>query len=327
MDNQWINDHRLIDLRRTSVLDADVRAQIRDGTMRRLTAEMAVPAEWYDNQTPWRRAHIRAVAVGLTIDAGVVSGPAAARLWGIELLSIEEQVDVQMPGGTHPGAKSTWTAGARYRSTLLPSGQYADHDGIRITSKIRTLADVTRFNGLVEGVVAFDSARRQWPGKSTETLLADVGELGRMRGIARVREAVRLSVPNSGSVWESKARMILHQYGGEAVTSLEVQVEFIDEESGQSYFVDILVNGWVILEIDGRGKYRGEHGIPTETVVIDEREREKALQNLGPVVIRAAPGDLEVTEGSCVMLRRVLDVIDNHTPPRHVPRVHEPEAA
>ena len=196
MDNQWINDHRLIDLRRTSVLDADVRAQIRDGTMRRLTAEMAVPAEWYDNQTPWGRAHIRAVAVGLTVDAGVVSGPAAARLWGIELLSIEEQVDVQMPGGTHPGAKSTWTAGARYRSTLLPSGQYADHDGIRITSKIRTLADVTRFNGLVEGVGRLRLGPPSVARQITETS-CDVGELGR---INRARpEAVRCPSPTPGA--------------------------------------------------------------------------------------------------------------------------------
>ena len=55
--------------------------------------------------------------------------------------------------------------------------------------------------------------------------------------------------------------------------------------------VDALINGCLVVELDGRLKYDGTYGAPTD-VMLAELERQKQLQNLGLTVIRAGWRDV-----------------------------------
>lgn len=160
---------------------------------------------------------------------------------------------------------------------------YVEH-GMRVTRIHRTLRDVCCFEGLEAGVAAIDSARRKWPGLAVDKLRASMLAGPRFKGAPIVREAVVLSIPNSGSVRESQARLLLGAVAG--VVTVEVQAEFIDRRTGERYYVDFLINGWLILEVDGDVKYDGVTYGKTDDIIREERRREKELQNQGKVVVR-----------------------------------------
>ncbi|GAB3704793.1 hypothetical protein [Corynebacterium nasicanis] len=322
MKQPWKDVHHLIELRRIPLTDTDTRAHLAAGHLLRLTAEVAVPADYYRGLPPWKKAEARAAAVGLTADKAVVCGMAAARLWGIALLGIENTVDLLLPGANRPASRSSWISGSTYRSATLPEAQMTEQGGIRVTGLLRTLTDIRRYAGEREAVAALDSVRLRWPAFTEERFHAGLALMGAYPGIRAFREAVALSHPGIGSPWETKARLLLLECGEEAIISVETQVQFYDEITDKYYFVDILINGWLILEIDGRAKYLGTYGTDPETVIVDEREREKALQNLGPVVLRAGKSHMEEPpEGHCEMVLMVLRGLKTFTAPASVPRV------
>ena len=66
----------------------------------------------------------------------------------------------------------------------------------------------------------------------------------------------------------------------------------------------MLINGWLVVELDGRLKYEGMYGAPTD-VMLAELERQKQLQSLGLTVIRA--GWRDVMRGKLIGdIRRLL---------------------
>lgn len=218
----WKDTHHVIDLTRLTLADEDIRARLRSGELRKLTAEIAVPADYYRQLPPWEKAEARAAAVGLTADKAVVSGMATARLQGIRLLGVEERVDLQLPGDSRPGAKSTWMTGARYRSTYLPDNHVRVHRGIRVTTIVRTLADIARFAGHTEAVAAIDSARRRWRQCTPAFMEERVEEMGAFPGVRGFRKALGASRPGIDSPWETKARLTLES--AEGIRRLETQV-------------------------------------------------------------------------------------------------------
>ena len=60
--------------------------------------------------------------------------------------------------------------------------------------------------------------------------------------------------------------------------------------------VDLLVNGFLVIEIDGFIKYDErflqERGVTYRQVMEDERHRERQIQNQGYQVLRLAPGEV-----------------------------------
>jgi len=321
MTPDWKDTHRLLRLRRQPYDSPQIREQLESGKLRLLTSEIAVPASYYRALPPWEKAEARAAAVGLTVDRGVVAGKAAARLWGIGLLSVENKVEIQLPGRVRAGSRGTWTTGARYRSVILPKRYQTVERGIRVTTRLRCLVDIARHEPLDEAVVALDSARHLWPELTLERINREFAEMGTVRNGSRFRAALERSRPDIGSPWETKARLLLIDAALPEVQSVETQVEFRDPLTGRSYFVDILINGWLVLEVDGRSKYRGEYGDPA-TVLLDERDREKALQNLGSVVLRVGVKELtDGGEGECTMVQLVRRGLHSFTAPTTLPRV------
>lgn len=265
-----------------------------------LTAEVAMPIEQYAGLPPWEQATARAAAVALTVDSAVVVGSAAARLHGIHVLEWgQPHVDLMLVDGKQPKARSAWARGVNYRYGNLPADRVFEEHGLRVTRINRTLRDICSYEGLTAGVVALDSARHNWPDVPIEQWRDGMLEGPRFKGAAIVREAVALSIPNSGSAYETCARLLL--LGLPGITSIVAQAEFIDEETGKTYYVDFLINGWLILEVDGDVKYDGVTYGKTDDVVREERRREKSLQNQGKVVVRVTdPADAPSVVGNAI---------------------------
>lgn len=108
------------------------------------------------------------------------------------------------------------------------------------------------------------------------------------RGARAVREALGLFIPNAGSALESHARVLLVLSDVPGIESIAAQAAIRDPATGETYYVDLLINGWLIVEIDGDVKYDGETYGRTDDVIRAERSREKALQNTGRVVVRVS---------------------------------------
>lgn len=309
----WGKNYGLVELRRTPITDTTTAQQLTDGRLITLTDEVAIPRETYHALEPWERATARAFAVGLTCDRAVVSGQAAARLQGLETLDIEDRVDLQLPGPNKPHGPGTWHPHVRYRSSQLPEGQIEEHNGIRVTSLIRTLFDIPRFHGLRHGIITIDSARRQNPSLTQPALRQKLAAYPSFPGVRAVRQAISMSIGDSGSAQETIARLVLLEADLPQVTSIEYQVEVPYDNGRRAFFVDILLNGWLIIEIDGANKYTGFYGKKTDKVLREERARENILKNEGRHVLRFSASDLKPgPNGDCVMLRTVAETLDNY---------------
>lgn len=64
---------------------------------------------------------------------------------------------------TRPSSRKSWPKYAYFRSANLPPEQVVATQDMRVTTPARTAADITRWYGLLEGIVAFDSIRALHP--------------------------------------------------------------------------------------------------------------------------------------------------------------------
>lgn len=287
----WGKHFGLIDTRRVSQRDEKFWRRLNRGELIRLTKTMVMEQRCFAELKPWEKCEAKAAAVGLGTRSAVVSGMAAARLHGLSVLGHADVVELTLPGTGKPSGRAKWMKGTRVFASLLPGHHVHTEHGIRVTTLLRTAADITRYHGELHGVVCFDSIFRKHPELSKKRAETILRGFRRFHGLARVHQALRLSVTNSDSVPESHARYLLLTQV-EEIKTIEVQAQIVDPHTRRVYRVDLLVNGWLVIEIDGRVKYDGETYGPLEQTVLAERDREKALQNQGYMVLRVNPQDL-----------------------------------
>lgn len=290
----WKNDFGLIELRCLTLSDVESHRKIADGTYLRLTREVAINREEYRALPRWQQHTALAAAHGLTADRAVVSGIAAARLWGISVRSLDPVVDLTLRRSKARSPKK-WPRGVRMHSAVLNDDQVIEVGGLRLTTRGRTIADIARWEGLIDGVIATDSVRRLFPGHPFSDLRAKALGPGPYHGRETVRRALDLSRPSIDSPLESWARILLIEAGIGAHIVSQAEIP----GPGNSFFrVDLLIDGWLIIEIDGAVKYDGTtFGKTPHEVVVREREREKFLQNRGYVFLRVGLRDLLADEG------------------------------
>ena len=129
------------------------------------------------------------------------------------------------------------------------------------------------------------------------------------RGSAKARKVAAAVDERSGSVAETITRLHLSAHG---FPFPELQYKFTHR--GRNYYSDFAWKEYkLVLEIDGRMKYRGTFGIPTEEALIAEREREKIIQNQGWHVVRAHWEDLYPTSAG------LRDILVPYLKPVHFP--------
>lgn len=295
----WGKYFELTDINRVTQADQQFWDKLDRGGFVRLSGRMAIDRDKYAGLKPWEKCEARAAAVGISASSGVVAGFSAARLHGIDVLGLNTTVELLLPGNKRPSGRSQWAAGTTFYGSVLPAHHIYTEHGIRVTTLVRTAADITRYHGELHGVVCFDSIFRRYPEltkQRTEKLLSG---FRKFHGLAKVKKALQLAVVDAGSVPESHARYLL-QTQAQGITAVEAQAEIVDEQTQRVYWVDLLVNGWLVIEIDGRAKYDGITYGPVEQTILAEREREKVIQNQGYVVLRVTPWELHRGEGDAI---------------------------
>lgn len=298
----------LTDLRRLTSYDTATRAQLADGTLLSLTPEIAVDAATYRRLPPWERAEVRARAFGMAADRAFLCSLSAARILGVDVLSWDDTVELGYVDSDRTPPKSQRAPRTRYYGSRVPRAEIVVVDGLRVTGVERTLVDVARHHGVVEGVVAIDAALQRFPGLSVQRLTT-AGEHLRLRGIANYRRAVQLCDEKSESPKESQARALIHLADLPGVKKVRTQARVT--AGGRQVRVDLLIDGWLVVEVDGQVKYDGvTYGTPTDQVLREERQREKALQNLGYTVLRIGHADMvPAADGSVPIVDLIVQAL------------------
>lgn len=310
----WQEEFQLINLTKLLHSDTETSVAISNGQMIKLTHEVAINAEKYRSLPPWDKAAARAFAVGMTVDKAVVAGQSAARLLGYQTLTVEKTVLCLLPERLRSKSSKHWPSGMRYKDRYLSPRDIREVHGIRVTGAFRTFLDIALDDGVVAAVVTIDSARRQNPSLTREKLMRSAESFPRHRGVKAYRQAIELSIPNSDSAQETRARLILREAKLPEVQSVQVQARF-DQSHNKHFLVDFLINEWIIVEIDGRAKYDSPE---LNEVLMAERDREKFFLNQGYAVLRIDPKQLDLDQNDECEFIGILKNTLQKTPPEHL---------
>ncbi|WP_172979853.1 type IV toxin-antitoxin system AbiEi family antitoxin domain-containing protein [Agromyces agglutinans] len=218
-----------------------------------------------------------------------------------------ETTAVSATGGRSGGRRSVHRAG--------PAPEWVVIDGVRVTSLVRTLADVSITSPMRVSVPMLDAALRAHApglrmGRSRDLppvptpaptparvrarsgaapasfdlraqVLAEIAAIDPVRGRRRAEASVRFADARAENAGESLSRVVIHESGFVA-PDLQVQ---IDGVLGSYAIADFLWRGIRrIGEFDGTQKYlrsREVSGLDPATVVFREKQREDALRRLG----------------------------------------------
>ena len=236
--------------------------------------------------------------------SAVVTGPAAARLMGVNTLTWVRKTDVLLRNGAKPRAKMKGQL--VYRSAILKPHEIREINGVAVVRPVRMLLDTLRYHGRLECLVALESLRNKWPDRFTQALLLESCEtLPRAKGANDLRELIKYSADTSESPLETVARDRLLQLP--EVVTLEPQAEIAYRgDYGELCLsrVDFLINGFLVAEVDGAAKYSGIYGDPRK-VITREKTRENGIQAEGFPIVR---GDwTSVMEG--IFANRVAQIV------------------
>ena len=262
-----------------------------------------------------KRLDTHARAVGATRRTGVISGFAAASLLGIGVLNLHHitTVDVTLPGKAQPPSRSQWPSIVHYRSAdLLPEDITIVH-GYRVTTPARTFTDICTMHGEAEGLAFLESALHAY---DLHYFQAYVARHRSQWGMVRAQRVLNWALYGIDSVYESYARyLIITQLPH---ISVDAQVVFFLQESENYYRVDLLVDDWLIVEIDGRFKEQGTD-TQVKTTLLNQNRREHYLENLGYHMLRLHPDEL--THHLIPTITHLTSLI-HHTRPltEHVPQ-------
>lgn len=299
----------LINLRKLAHNNHTIRQQLVSGKLIKLAPEMAMDREKFENLKPWEQAKVRDRAVVLSATKAVLCSVSAARYLNLSLLDAgrNQTVELSYVNGTYMPPRKRTPDNVIYRRSLIRLNEVYTHEGIRATKLVRTLIDVARYHGVTEGVVAMDSAVKQYDALTRAELVQQVSAYSKLRGIGRARTAAQLTTGNVDSPLETLFRLRLLDWNHPLIFRIEEQVR-ITLANGEYVIVDYLINGWLVVELDGEFKYDGvTFGVSTQQTLRNERLRENTIQQTGRIVVRFTFPDLKIGAAGSSRMRVVLD--------------------
>lgn len=131
------------------------------------------------------------------------SGPTAAWLLGFSA-ELRPPIDVTLPRGSVVSAR----VGLLVHRAPLEAADVATVNGLRVTTPVRTIADLARTKPLVEAVIAADAALHQACVSVAELWQWAAGHTG-AKGVARLRRVIDLAEPRTESPMETRFRLVL----------------------------------------------------------------------------------------------------------------------
>ncbi|MGO4588081.1 type IV toxin-antitoxin system AbiEi family antitoxin domain-containing protein [Paenarthrobacter sp. 2TAF44] len=281
-----------MDLWRTSELneagfnDRSIATLVRSGELVRLRRGCYIRGSTWSAQKPWVRSRqlIAAHAHGtLTTSVGglVYSHTSAARLHRLLLWDVDDRVHITQKKTPSPISHGRDVVA---HSTVLLEGDVVLVDGLPCTSLERTLADCCLMLDYRRSLVLMDHALRM--GADAERLAQICLALSGRNGVLSLRRALENADARSESPGETLSRELLQRLRIEP-PDLQVGVRTTEGRHRLDF-------AWrekkVALEFDGRVKYFDYE--PTDEVIFKERQREKALMELGWKFIRITWRDL-----------------------------------
>jgi hypothetical protein len=249
---------------------------------------------YVDGQLPTntvaRHALLVAATVGTLRRPAVVSHQSAAVLLGLPVWGAPlDRVHVTR----RPPASSQTTGPLRCHVAQLRDDEVTSVGGLLVTDVARTSLDLARSLPFEAAVVTLDAALHEGmlPRELIENRLFDIAGT---RGSRHASRVVRFADARSGSVGESRSRVVLHELGlapsglqfeiTTATGAFVARTDFVWEEEG------------VVGEFDGRIKYGRllRPGQEAGDAVFEEKRREDAIRDLDWEVARWTWGDLAV---------------------------------
>ncbi len=160
--------------------------------------------------------------------------------------------------------------------------------GVRLTTVLRTLADLAQELPLVEAVVAVDSALRLQLASVTD-LTRWTAEHAGVKGVKRMRQVVELAEPATESQMETRLRLLLILGG---LPRPKVQVNLHDAQGEFVARADLYYpQRRLAIEYDG--------ATHRESLLEDNR-RQNRLLGAGYRLLRFASGDVLRAPGSVI---------------------------
>lgn len=261
--------------------DRTLTAAVRNGVLVRIRRGAYVRQLEWQTAKPWERDRLLITAhYESTGGTSRYSHVSAAMLHCCRTWKTPPLVHVTTAYSNSPGS-----AGTDVRTHRLPLRQdelvslwTADGREILTTSLERMILDCARILPLDEAAVIGDHALRM--GASMEVTRLLLAESPTKRGSRRAANLLEMLDSRAESAGETRTRLLLHAFGLQSFTP---QVEIHTREGRfRADFAD--PEARVIIEFDGRTKYT-EYA-PADEVLLAERGRESALQELGWAVFR-----------------------------------------
>lgn len=287
------------DLLKTGVTHAEVRRRVARGDLVRVRrGQYRQRANL--SEVDAHRLAIRAVLSCIGPDV-VVSHASAAILHGLPVpLAALTNVSVNRARSGHGRVGG----GVHLRGAPIDDTEVVHVGGHAVTSKARTVVDLSRTLSFDWSVAAADAALRL--GVTSPELDVQLARSHRWPGNERARAVIAFADERAESPGESRSRAIFAQ-GGVATPTLQYDVEASGVLIGTSDFA--WKEAGVLGEFDGLVKY-GDLARPGERpsdVLVREKAREDRLREQGWLVVRWTWGDLRDPNALCERINRVLD--------------------
>lgn len=200
---------------------------------------------------------------------GVASHETAARVWQLPLIGggVRAPETLSRPG-TRPRTPAAASHGRVLTSTLFPGHVVRREHWLPVTAPARTVADIARNRGVEDGLVAADAAAHAGL-LDRERFAAVLDDCRDFPAIGRALQVLDHLDPAAESPLETLSRWRLRAHGLEPETQVEIYAP-------DGHFVgrfDFLLDGCVIGESDGRGKYAGPDDLWAEKRREDDARR------------------------------------------------------
>lgn len=273
-------------------MDRALRTDFRRGRVRRIAPGAYARTDYIESLDSDSRYRLQVAAVARLLPGTEFSRESAAALWRLPVLGrwpVTTHAAIDRSGGGRSGALVQRHAlGLDPRATTV--------EGVRVTSLVRTLAEVATGPSFGRAVGMLDAALREPEDDefrhglvrpTKQEVLGCLESLGRPPGFARARAAIEFADGLSGSLGESLSRVQMRALG---VPAPQLQVAFSDHLGligvTDYYWPDLGLVG----EFDGHSKYGDERRfvrhLSAQDVVIAEKVREDRLRAVVEGVVR-----------------------------------------
>ena len=225
-----------------------------------LTKQWCVPRLDYTNATPEQQLVIHIQAAAVSCRTAVISGLAAALIQGIPTLNQnhDTHVELTLPHHHRPPSRTQWPLIFYYRDAYLPPEDITNIAGHRVTTIPRTFTDIYARHGELEALVYLESALNRGHTKQEfqDYLTTHHGQWNTVK----LQRILDLACYGIESVQETRARYaIITQLPTTLVTPQAVipvpHRTIVGRWSLKR--VDLLLDNWLVIEIDGHSKYIG----------------------------------------------------------------------